>query len=86
MHIMKAITVRNVPEPLARALEAEKKRRGRSLNQTVLELLGQALGVEGPRLRSNGLRSLAGTWSQQELEDFEAATSTFDRVDDELWT
>jgi hypothetical protein len=82
---MKAITIRGVDARLGRALERETKRRGASLNQTVLDVLRQALGVDDTSTRSNGLSQLAGTWSDEELEQFEAATSVFEAIDDELW-
>jgi plasmid stability protein len=80
---MKALTIRNVPKQLADALEREKSRRGESLNQTVLELLAQGLGVGHPR--SNGLAGLAGRWSDHEFRDFESAVAPFDESDPELW-
>lgn len=80
---MKALTIRNLPPSLAEALEREKRRRGKSLNQTVIDLLGQALGAEG--VRSNGLGRLAGGWSEDEFRDFEQATAQFGAADDELW-
>ncbi len=81
---MRALTIRGVPQELAQALEREKKRRGTSLNQTVLELLGQGLGVTPPR--TNGIRRLAGGWSAQDLAEFEDATAPFANIDDELWS
>lgn len=79
------LTVRNVPPELARALQEEKQRRGESLNQVVLDLLSQGLGVGAGRRRSNGLAELAGTWTQEELEEFEAAIAVTEQVDEELW-
>ena len=38
---MTALTIRNLLPALADALDREKRRRGRSLNQTVIDLLGQ---------------------------------------------
>lgn len=81
---MRALTIRGVSQDLAQALEREKKRRGTSLNQTVLELLGQGLGVTPPR--SNGIHRLAGRWSAQDLAEFEDATAPFANIDDELWS
>lgn len=77
------MTIRNVPPSLAEALEREKRRRGKSLNQTVIDLLAQGLGAEG--MRSNGLGRLAGGWSEEEFRDFERATAQFEAVDEELW-
>lgn len=80
---IKALTIRNLPPRLADALEREKQRRGQSLNQTVIDLLGQGLGAQGPR--SNGLGRLAGGWAEDEFLDFERATAQFEGVDEELW-
>lgn len=79
----KGLTIRNLPPDVAEALEHEKRRRGKSLNQTAIELLGQGLGVGGPR--SNGLGRLAGGWSEKELREFEAAVAPFEQVDAEIW-
>lgn len=35
--------------------------------------------------RSNGLARLAGTWSDEEHEQFEAAIAATEEIDDELW-
>lgn len=80
---IKALTIRNLPPALADALEREKRRRGKSLNQTVIDLLGQGLGSAG--VRSNGLGRLAGGWSEDEFGEFERATAQFEAVDEELW-
>jgi antitoxin FitA-like protein len=80
---IKALTIRNLPPELADALEREKRRRGKSLNQTVIDLLGQGLGAQGAR--SNGLGQLVGGWSEDEFRDFERATAQFETVDEELW-
>ena len=82
---MKTITVRNIPVELATALETEKRRRGLSLNRTVLLLMQEALGIPGTRRRSNGLQKLAGTWSEDEFQGFEKATARFHDVDPEIW-
>jgi len=80
---MKHLTVRNLPAPVAEALEREKQRRGASLNQTVIDLLEQALGVSG--VRANGLAELAGRWTEAEQLEFTRAVQRFERVDAELW-
>jgi len=80
---IKALTIRNLPSSVAEALEREKRRRGRSLNQTVIDLLGQGLGVKSTR--SNGLGRLSGSWSEDEFRDFEKATAPFEGIDEELW-
>ena len=77
------MTIRNLPPSLAEAVERETRRKGKSLNQTVIDLLGQGLGAEG--VRSNGLGRFVGGWSEDEFRDFERATLHFEVVDEELW-
>jgi hypothetical protein len=77
------LTVRNVPPGLSAALEREKKRRGTSLNQTVIDLLQTSLGVGN--VRSNGLAKLAGTWSEKDHRDFLKGVAQFEQIDPEMW-
>ena len=35
--------------------------------------------------RSNGLRRLAGTWSEAEFRQFEKNVAPFDEIDEDLW-
>lgn len=77
------LTIRSLPPALAIALDAEKRRRGVSLNQTVIDLLELSLGVRGTR--SNGLSRLAGTWSEAEHRKFLHAVEGFNEIDPEMW-
>ena len=82
---MKALTVRNVDARLASALARETKRRGTSLNQAVLDALRRGLGIDASAPRTNGLEKLAGTWTAEEFEEFEANVAMFEGIDPELW-
>ena len=82
---MKTMTIRSVPPELAAALEAEKRRRGLSLNRTVLSLMQEALGVSNHRRRGNGLRRLSGSWSEDEFRHFETNVAAFEEIDRDLW-
>lgn len=79
----KHLTIRNVPPLVAKALERERRRRGTSLNQTVIELLVQGLGAG--TTRSNGLARVAGGWTPGEFDRFEEAVAPLEQVDDEQW-
>jgi hypothetical protein len=79
------LTVRNVPGKVAAAVRAESRRRGTSLNQTVIDLLAAATGTAREPIRSNGLEKLAGSWSAEEFEEFEAALTETSQVDAEMW-
>jgi hypothetical protein len=80
----KHLTIRGVSPDLQEALEAEKKRRGTSLNQVVLQLLRQSLGL-GAESYGNGLRQFAGTWNQKDLAAFETNIEVFEQIDEALW-
>lgn len=82
---MKQLTIRKVSPELAKALDSESRLRGRSLNQTVLDLLHQALGLSSNGGYDNGLGKLAGTWTEEEFAEFERNTAIFEQVDRELW-
>lgn len=82
---MRNISIRGIPPDLAKALNKEKERRGQSLNRTVRELLRRALGLGPDSQYDNGLATHAGTWSEQDLEEFERAVEAFGQVDEELW-
>ena len=81
---MNTMTIRNVSPEVAAALDEEKRRRGLSLNRTVLALIEESLGTNG-NTRSNGLHRLAGTWNEEEFRQFEDAVAPFSEVDTELW-
>ena len=82
---MKTLTIRNVPQRLAEALDRERRRKDASLNSTVLALLSRSLGADGQGPRRNGLAKLAGTWDAQDLRQFEAAVAPLDQVDEDMW-
>ena len=82
---MRNLTIRNIPPDLAEALEKEKYRRSISLNQTVIEVLSQGLGVGITGTRTNGLARLAGTWTAEDYERFEAVIGSTEQIDEELW-
>jgi len=82
---MRQLTIRNVSPELALALRREQRKRGCSLNQTVLDLISQALGLGPDGRYDNGLGKLAGTWNQEDLREFESNTAVFERIDEELW-
>ncbi len=79
------LTVRDVPGDVTKALRAETRRRGKSLNQTVIDLLKQALGLGWDSPSANGLEKLAGTWNEEELDRFERVTAVFEHIDEEQW-
>ena len=79
------LTIRDIPTDLARALDAERRRRGASLTQTVKDLLRQGLGLDPGKPFSNGLGSMAGGWTEEDLREFDEATKPFEDIDEDAW-
>jgi plasmid stability protein len=85
---MATLSIRGVDEETARLLKEAAQKAGSSVNAQVLEFVRQGLGLEearGRRGRHRDLDHLAGTWSEADVRDFEAATAAFEEVDEELW-
>lgn len=84
---MTAITLRNIPLKLQEAIQQRAGADGLSLNKTVLRMLEEAAGqrTSGRQELHHDLDHLAGTWSEEEAETFEAALAEQRRVDPELW-
>ncbi len=72
----------------ARALRDLADRDGLSLNQAAVRLVRDAIGLGAGgsrRVVGDSLDDFFGTWTAEEADDFNAATSLFERVDPELW-
>ncbi len=83
---MTAITLRGISPTLEKAIKDRANAGGLSLNKTVIRMLEQSLGLRSdptPRLHHD-LDHLAGTWSQEEAEAFEADLAMQRQVDPEL--
>ena len=85
---MANISVRGLePETLSK-LKALAKKENTSVNALVLRLLDRGVGLaqEKPLYqRHEDLSELAGTWSPEEAEEFEANTASFGNIDPEQW-
>jgi hypothetical protein len=76
-------TLRNVPDPVDRALRELARREGRSLNDVTVEALTRAVGLGDGAVRYRTLDEIRGTW--REDPEFDRALEEQDRVDEELW-
>jgi hypothetical protein len=86
---MKAITVRNLPPNVTKAIREKAKREGLSLNRTVAKLLAQATGHAEPgrasSLVQDDLDEFSGVWTKQEAEEFDASLKEQRSVNPEDW-
>ncbi len=84
---MTQLTLRGLDAQAEDQIRKRARETGKSLNQVVLEIVHQALGVGGQHKRSAGeeLRSLAGGWTQAEAEEVMAGVGQCRQIDEELW-
>lgn len=84
---MATMTLRGIDEKTAEALRESARKEGTSINAVTLRLIRESLGLD-KRKRNviyNDLDHLAGTWSQEEVAEFERNTAVFEKVDEEIW-
>jgi plasmid stability protein len=85
---MNAITIRNLPPDLARAIREKAKADGTSLNRTVINLLRDRPDVpksRPQRARYRDLEALAGSWTKAQAAEFEKELAAQRKIDPELW-
>jgi len=56
-----------------------------SLSSVAGQLLKESLGIETGSKKKRILRALAGTWSTEDLNEFEMTQADFSRIDTEVW-
>jgi hypothetical protein len=87
---MNAITVRNLPPAVAKAVKEKARKEGLSLNKAVLKLLEEATG-QGPAKASkpvvhHDLDHLFGVWTKEEADEFDAFLKEHRSIiDPEMW-
>ena len=82
---MSQITLRDIPQELDRRLRELAQAQNKSLNKTIIQVLVESLHLGDGRDRKRNLSDLAGTWSDEEAEEFETNTRIFERLDEEMW-
>ncbi len=81
-----AITLRNLPPGIAEAIRERAEQDKTSFNKTVIRILEESLGAQlnGGR-RTNGLERFAGTWTDEQADEFDAQLKEIRKIDPELW-
>ena len=79
------MTTRNLSPKPPTVSEADSRRRRISPKRTLLPPAPTAPGTSSGKVPSNGLRRLAGTWSDDEFKRFENAVAPLGEIDVELW-
>jgi hypothetical protein len=86
----KAITVRDLPAPVARAVRRKAQKDRSSVNRAVVRLLEEATGQHRPPEPPgtgghDDLDDFSGRWSKKEADAFDAYLREQRKVDPEMW-
>ena len=84
---MATMTLRGIDDAISGALKEKARREDTSVNTVMLRILKESLGIEKKRRNVvyNDLDHLAGTWSSNDITEFESATAAFEKVDEDMW-
>jgi hypothetical protein len=84
---LKTLSLRGIDEELAENLKKAAKQSGGSINKTVLDILRKSLGLGSKKREKvfHDLDDLAGTWSDDDWQQFKKATKHFEAIDKDLW-
>lgn len=84
---MTTMTLRGIDDAISGAPKEKARREDTSVNTVMLRILKESLGIEKKKriVIHDDLDHLAGTWSLNDVTEFEKATSAFKKVDEDMW-
>lgn len=85
---MKAVTIRGVEPEVAEKLRLIAAEQGKSINQLMLEIIKESIGLKKRKKYSReyeDLDDLFGRWSDDEFKEIQAAITQGRKIDPELW-
>ena len=86
---MKQLTIRGVDAELHQLISKKAAQQGMSMNGYLLHLIRQSLGLNNggklPDSEFDDLDHLAGSWSQEDFEEFSGQLQLQRSIDNKLW-
>jgi hypothetical protein len=85
---MKAFTIRGVEPEVAEKLKLMAEKKGKSINQIVLDFIKKNLGLSKEQTHTcqyNDLDNLFGSWSGEEFDKIQNKVNQSRQIDQELW-
>ena len=86
---MRQLTIRGVDDELHHVLRSRADQQGMSINRYVLSVIKESVGLaNGGILRDaefDDLDDLAGTWTQEDYDEFAVQLQSQRSIDSELW-
>jgi hypothetical protein len=84
---MNTITIRGITSDMNREIKKRASEGNLSINEWLLRLLKQAVGLEKKSLfpEHHDLDGLAGEWPNEEAEEFMQRLAAFEQIDRDQW-
>lgn len=85
---MKTLIVRNVPENVEQYLRDVSKKSGKSLNETIIDFLSNALERDEKSTEPKKFRNVSSVIScqdEKEISELENNLKIFEKIDNEVW-
>lgn len=81
------VHLRNVDNATMRKLKLEAKMKNTSVNQLILMLLKQGLGIAHKKsnIAYHDMDHLAGSWNDADTTQFLKNTQDFEKIDEDFW-
>ena len=84
---MNQITLRNLDPELENQIRETARKKGKSLNRVILEMLHEHVGIGEKEHagRAETLRNLAGGWTEDQASAFLQSIESCEQIDEEMW-
>jgi plasmid stability protein len=82
---MNQLTLRHLPKNTESLLRTAAKKSGKSLNKTAIDLLNKSLGLSDSSRKKRSFAGCSGTWSKEEVDEFNCNTKVFETIDPDMW-
>ena len=82
---MKTMTVRNIPDEVARLIKGIAETSTASLNTTVVRVLSDGVLPRGKSRVKSDFSQYCGGWSQKEFDKFEATIADCEKINPGEW-
>ena len=85
---MAQITLRGMDPDIEREIRRMAKKRGKSLNRVILDMICEHTGVtkKDKKPLADSLKKLAGGWSEKDAAQFLESIKSCEQIDEEMWT
>ena len=84
---MSTLTIHALNSAVERRIRSKASKEGKSLNQTIKELLAESVGCAkgSSRAAESAFAEFTGLWSERDQQEFEASTADLRQIDAQDW-